>query len=133
MSQADTNRQIVLDTFAAWADGHGGAFFRLLADDVRWTVIGSTSISGTYTSRESFLEQAAGKLTEKLAGGIVPSVVDVIAEGDRVAVQWEGRAETKAGQPYHQTYSWVMRIADGRVTEGTAYLDTQLIADVLDS
>lgn len=133
MSQEDSNRQIVLDAFAAWAEGDGGAVFALLTDDVRWTVIGSTAISGTYTSRQAFLEQAAGRLGAKLAGAIAPRVVGVIAEGDLVVVQWEGRAETKSGRPYHQVYCWVMRLAGGRVTEGTAYLDTQLIAEVLSS
>ncbi len=33
----------------------------------------------------------------------------------------------RSGKPYNQTYSWVMRLQDGKVVEGTAYLDTELI------
>ena len=133
MAQADENKKTVLDAFSAWAGGDGGAFFKLLADDVRWTVIGTTPISGTYTSRSDFLDNAAGVLTEKLAGGIQPRVVGALAEGDRVALQWEGRAEAKSGKPYEQVYCWVMRLAGGKVTEGTAYLDTELVSDILKS
>jgi ketosteroid isomerase-like protein len=32
------------------------------------------------------------------------------------------------GTAYQQTYCWVMRIENGKVKEGTAYLDTELIS-----
>jgi len=48
MSAAD-NKKLIQDVFAAWAGGDGAAFFNILADDVRWTVIvtgnGSTAAS----------------------------------------------------------------------------------------
>jgi hypothetical protein len=129
MSAAD-NKKSVQDAFAAWSRGNGGAFFNLLADDVRWTVIGSTAVSRTYTSRQAFLEGAARPLGEKLSGAIQPAVRDIIAEGDKVALQWDGRAVGKNGTLYNQTYCWVMRFENGRVREGTAYLDTELITQL---
>jgi ketosteroid isomerase-like protein len=101
------NKKLIQDAFTAWARGDGMAFFNLLAPNVRWTVIGS-----------------------KLAGPIVPTVRDIIAEGDKVALQWEGRTSGKNGTIYHQTYCWVMRLVDGKVHEGTAYLDTELITQL---
>ena len=47
-----------------------------------------------------------------------------------VALTWEGRASAKNGAIYHQTYCWVMRFENGKVREGTAYLDTDLINQV---
>jgi uncharacterized protein (TIGR02246 family) len=129
MSTAE-NKKLIQDAFTAWARGDGTAFFKLLAEDVRWTVIGSTPVSRTYASREAFVEGAAKPLTEKLAGPIVPTVRDIIAEGDKVVLQWEGRSSGKNGTIYHQTYCWVMRMADGKVREGTAYLDTELITQL---
>jgi len=129
MSTAE-NKQLIRDAFAAWARGDGAAFFNLLAPDVRWTVIGSTPVSRTYTSRDAFLEGAAKPLTGKLAGPIVPTVRDIIAEDDKVVLQWEGRSSGKNGAIYNQTYCWVMRMADGKVREGTAYLDTELITQI---
>ncbi len=126
MGAAD-NKKLVAEAFAAWARGAGDAFFNLLADDVRWTVIGSTPVSRTYASRAAFVEGAVKPLTAKLAGPIVPTVRDIIAEGDKVALQWDGRASGKNGAIYHQTYCWVMRFENGKVREGTAYLDTALI------
>ncbi len=131
MSTAE-NKKLILDAFTAWARGDGMAFFNLLAEDVRWTVIGSTPVSRTYASRDAFVEGAVKPLTGKLAGPIVPTVRDIIAEGDKVVLQWDGRSSGKNGTIYHQTYCWVMRMEGGKVREGTAYLDTQLIGQIWD-
>ena len=129
MSAAE-NKRLIQDVFAAWAGGDDGAFFDVLADDVQWTVIGTGPVSRTYTSRQAFLDGAAKPLSAKLAGPIVPTVVNVIAEGDTVVLQWEGKAKAKTGEPYNNSYCWVMRVADGKVREGTAYIDTALVADL---
>jgi ketosteroid isomerase-like protein len=44
-----------------------------------------------------------------------------------VALVFDGHATGKNGTDYRQTYCWVLRLEDGRVREGTAYLDTELI------
>lgn len=130
---ATENKKLIQAAFDAWADGDGGAFFNILAEDVRWTVIGSGPVSRAYTSRQAFLNGAAKPLNAKLAGPIQPTVVDIIAEGDSVVLQWEGTATAKSGKPYNNNYCWVMRVADGKVREGTAYIDTALVADLWQS
>ena len=129
MSTAE-NKKLIQDVFAAWAGGDGAAFFNILADDVRWTVIGSSPVSRTYTSKQQFLEGATRPLSAKLAGPIQPTVRNIIAEGDQVVLQWDGKATTKSGKPYNNSYCWVMRIADGKVREGTAYIDTELVSEL---
>ena len=129
MSAAD-NRRLIEDAFTKWARGDGAAFFNLLDDNVRWTVIGSTPVSRTYTSKRAFQEGAVQPLGTKLSGAIQPTVRDIIAEGDKLALQWEGRATGKNGTIYHQTYCWVMRFNGGKIVEGTAYLDTELISQL---
>ena len=132
MSAAE-NKKLIQDVFTAWAGGDDMAFFNTLAEDVQWTVIGTSPVSRTYTSRQAFVDGAAKPLTAKLAGPIQPTVVNIIAEGDNVVLQWEGKATTKAGRPYNNSYCWVMRVADGKVREGTAYIDTELVADLWQS
>jgi ketosteroid isomerase-like protein len=128
MSAAE-NKKIVQDMFAAWSRGQGG-FLDLLADDVRWTVIGSTAVSRTYTSKRAFVEGAVKPLGEKISGAIQPTLRDVIADGDMVVLQWDGRAVGKNGTLYNQTYCWVMRVENGKVREGTAYLDTEIVTQL---
>ena len=130
---AAENKKLIQDVFDAWAGGDGAAFFNALAEDVQWTVIGSGPVSQTYTSRQAFLDGATKPLSAKLAGPIQPTVVNIIGEGDNVVLQWEGKATSKAGNPYNNSYCWVMRINDGKVREGTAYIDTALVADLWQS
>jgi ketosteroid isomerase-like protein len=124
------NKKLVQEAFAAWARGEGNAVFNLLADDVHWTVIGSTPVSRTYLSKREFFDGAVKPLGEKLAGTIQPTVRAVYGDDDTVIVQWDGRATGKNGTLYNQTYCWVMRIQGGKVREGTAYLDTELISQL---
>lgn len=127
---ATENKKLIQDVFAAWAKGGGGAFFNILADDVRWTVIGTSPVSRTYTSKQAFLEGATKPLSAKLAGPIQPTVRNIIAEGDNVVLQWEGKAASKSGKPYNNNYCWVMKIGHGKVVEGTAYIDTELVSEL---
>jgi ketosteroid isomerase-like protein len=124
------NKKLIQDVFAAWARGEGSAFFNILDDNVRWTVIGSCPVSKTYTSKQAFFEGATKPLSAKLAGPIQPTVRNIIAEGDQVVLQWDGKATSKSGKPYNNSYCWVMRIADGKVKEGTAYIDTELVSEL---
>ena len=127
---AAENKRIIQDAFSAWANGDGTAFFNTLAEDVRWTVIGHCPVSQTYTSRQAFLEGAAKPLSAKLAGPITPTVENIIGEGDTVVLQWQGSATMKSGKPYNNSYCWVMRLESGKVKEGTAYIDTELVSEL---
>jgi ketosteroid isomerase-like protein len=127
---AAENKKMVADAFAEWARGDGSAVFKLLADDVHWTVIGNTPASRAYKSKREFVEGAVKPLSEKLAGALKPTVRDIVAEGDKVMVEFIADGAGKNGKPYHQTYCWAMRVKDGKVSEGTAYLDTELISEI---
>jgi ketosteroid isomerase-like protein len=129
---AESNRKIVEDAVALWKAGDGAAIFRILADNVKWTVIGTTEISGLYNGRQDFIDRALKPLGARIDGLITPEIVDIIAEGDRVVLQWNGTGRMVDGSAYHNQYSWVMRVRDGKVVEGTAYLDTALVDRVMD-
>ncbi len=133
MGITDENCESVRSAFESWEQGDSRPFFGLVADDVCWTVIGSTPISGTYTTKSAFIEKAAGRLTAMFAGPVIAKIVDVRAAGDKVFLQWEGSAETTGGRPYEQTYCWVMTMSDGEVVEALAYLDTELVSAVMGS
>ena len=94
MSAAE-NKKLVREAFAAWANGDGMAFFNLLADNASWTVMGTCPISGTYVGREQLIEDALKPQRAKLAGPPTPTVLNLIAEGDTVVIQWIGKSTTK--------------------------------------
>jgi ketosteroid isomerase-like protein len=124
---AAENKKLIRDAFDAWSRGEGRVFFKLVADDVRWTVTGTTPISRTYNSKRDF-RSALSAMAEHLASELKIVVRDVIADGDKVAVQFESHAQGKNGTAYDQTYCWVLRLAEGQVREVIAYLDTELVS-----
>jgi ketosteroid isomerase-like protein len=124
------NKQLIADAFTAWANGDGMAFFNLLADTATWTVIGTCPISGTYVGRQQLIEQAVQPQRAKLAGPPTPIVSNLIAEGDTVVIQWVGKGATKTGQPYNNSYCYVVQIENGSIVRETAYLDTELVRSI---
>jgi uncharacterized protein len=123
---AAENKKLIREGFEGWARGDARPLFNLVADDVRWTVIGSTPVSKTYNSRHEF-RGALKAISERFTDDLKVVLRDVIADGDKVAVQFESHAKGKNGLAYDQTYCWVLRMADGRVREVVAYLDTELV------
>jgi uncharacterized protein len=48
----------------------------------------------------------------------------VYADGDTVIVARDGRGIATDGQPYENSYVWIMRLSDGQVIDGTAFYDS---------
>ena len=128
-SGENKNKEIIQEGFAKWANGTGN-FFDLLADDVEWTITGSSPISKTYASRKQFLEEAIAPLNERLSVKIVPRVRGIYADGDMVIALWDGTATAKDGKPYNNTYSWYMTMKNGRIVKVVAFFDTIDLADL---
>ena len=55
------NKQIVHETFAALTAGDADKFLSYLSDDVRWTVIGTTSFSHTYAGKADILDRLVSR------------------------------------------------------------------------
>lgn len=127
---AETNKKIVQVAFDRWAGGAGN-FFDLLADSVQWTITGTSPLSKTYRGKKPFLDEVITPLNARLSTKIVPAVRRLYADGDWVVALWDGKATARDGKPYHVTYSWHMRLAQGRIVEVIAFLDTLEFADIM--
>jgi ketosteroid isomerase-like protein len=130
MVASDDNKRVVREAFRPWEEGDSGPFFDLIAEDVRWTVIGSTPVSGVYESKQALVEAAFGPLLERLAGMLSTRFVDVAAEGDKVFLRFESSGVAKTGLHYEQVYCFAMVMREQRIVEIVAYLDTELLAKV---
>lgn len=122
----ETNKQIVTNAFDRWAHGTGSVF-DLLADDVSWTVTGSSTAAGTYTSRTDFLRDAVRPISLRLSTPIVPTVRSIVADGEWVVVLWQGDALANDGVDYHNVYSWHLRLEEDAIVEAIAFLDGSVI------
>lgn len=126
------NKRIIRALYDAGDRGDMVTLLALLADDVTWTGIGSTKYSGTFVGKEAVVANVLGPVLGQLKAGIASTVDNVIAEGEFVVVQSRGRAETKNGRPYNNTYCHVFRIRSRQISEVVEYLDTALASSVLD-
>jgi ketosteroid isomerase-like protein len=124
---AAENKQIMQHIFAAFAQGNPEPFLEHMAEDFRWTIIGTTKFSGTYQGKQTVIEKLLTPLIAQLDGPIRVTPDRFIAEDDYAVMQGHGTATTKTGKPYNNTYCMVWRIANGKLQEMTEYLDTELV------
>jgi ketosteroid isomerase-like protein len=124
---AAENKQLIQNMFAELSKGNANAFLANMADDVRFTLIGTTKYSGVFNGKQELISKLLAPLTAQLEGGISLTPDNFIAEGDYVAMQARGKANTKSGKSYNNTYCQVFRIVNGKVQEVTEYLDTELV------
>jgi uncharacterized protein (TIGR02246 family) len=100
------------------------------AEDAVWTLHGSLPISGVWEGREAILgEFLATALGYYEPGSISLEVTSVIAEGDRVVLEWTSRARTRDGAPYENFCIGVFTVADGRIRSVREYMDTLYAAE----
>lgn len=118
--------------FEHLAQGDGRPFADLMADDFRWIITGKTAWSRVYEGKVTVQEQLLRPLFAQFADRYRNTAQRFIAEGEWVVVQCRGSAETIRGQRYDNEYCCVCRFSGGKLSELTEYLDTQLVASVLD-
>lgn len=126
MSPED-NKALVQTFYEAGNRGDMDACFDLIADDITWTNIGTTSLSGTYRGKQEVMDKLLGPLFGQLKAGISMDVEALIAEDDYVVALAKGTAETQDGRPYNNTYCHVMQLRDGEIVAVREYFDTALV------
>ena len=126
MSAAE-NKEIIRTMFAELSKGNADAFLSTLADDVNFTIIGSTKFSGVFKGKAELVAKVLVPLGAQLENGLTMHVDNLIAEGDTIVMQGRGESTTKSGQAYNNTYAQVFRLENGKVQQVTEYLDTELV------
>jgi uncharacterized protein len=121
------NKRFISNMFIELSKGNTEAFLGSIADDVRYNIIGTTKYSGTFNGKQELINKLLDPLSAQLEGGIAVTPDKLIADGDYVAMQAHGKARSKNGRSYNNTYCHVFRIANGKVQEVTEYLDTELV------
>jgi uncharacterized protein len=124
---AAENKQFISNMFAELSKGNSEAFLGALADNVRFTIIGTSKYSGTFNGKQEVITKLLAPLGAQVEGGMTITPYNLIADGDFVAMQAHGKALSKNGTRYDNTYCHVFRIANGKVQEVTEYLDTELV------
>ena len=130
--KTEQNKQLIQQIYTEISKGNTQPLLESLADDIQWTIIGTTVLSGTSRGKQEVINKLLKPLRARLADGpIVYSFDRFIAEGEYVVMQAHARATSKSGKPYNNTYCIVFRIVDGKLKEITDYVDTELVTSAL--
>jgi uncharacterized protein len=133
MSDPIHSGKLLLQTiFAGLATGDSRAFVDSLADDFCWTLTGTTKWSGTYSGKEAVMNELMRPLFANFETRYINTAQRFIAEGDWVVVECRGSVKTKRGRRYDNQYCWVCRVEGGKLKEVIEYMDTELVAAVLE-
>jgi uncharacterized protein len=113
-----------------WDFSKGGIenFLNGFADDVHYTIIGTTKFSGIFKGKQDLLSRAFMPLMSELESPGSMVTDNLIAEGDYVVQQGHGVGrKAKSGEAYNNTYCFVYKVVGGKVKEVTEYADTELV------
>jgi uncharacterized protein len=119
------NKQVMTEYVAALAAGDAEAVRGFFAEDATWWLVGDLPISGTWHGRDAIMEDFFGMAMARYEPSSIDlEVTAMVAEGDRVTLEWTSRARTVAGEPYENFCIGVFTLRDGRIAAVREYMDT---------
>ena len=130
---AQTPAKAVVERYvAAIADGDAQTARELFAPAATWTLAaGDLPIAGSWEGRDAIIDDFLATAQSYYApGSISIEITGMIAEADRVVVQWTSRARTRSGRPYENGCIGVFTIRDGQIQDVREYMDTLYARDV---
>jgi uncharacterized protein len=125
------NKRIAAELFARFSASDIAGVMNLMTDDATWRVPGKPELmptAGMYDRAR--IEQLFQRMVSRLENGLKMTVVDMIAEGNRVAVEAESSGDLKNGRKYRQQYHFVLELREGKIAAVREYLDTHHAFDV---
>ena len=127
---AELNKAIVAEFLDVFSTGDVPGILERLHDDATWWVSGKIEGFAGTKSKEEMGKLLEGVVTVYKEGALRITPLEMIAEGDRVAVEAEGYAELNNGRVYSPQSAFVFEIADGKIRSVREYLDTQHAHDI---
>ena len=118
------NKALVRAAFDRWKAGTGSPF-ELLRPTAEWTIVGSSPLSKTYTSKQQFIDEVIAPFNARMTSPLVPEVRGLYADGDVVVVFFDGESKVKDGQPYRNTYTWYIHLQADTIVKVVAFFDTR--------
>jgi ketosteroid isomerase-like protein len=118
----------VREIFKGLENGDGAAFFKQVADDVDWTVMGTHPLAGHYYSKKDFIAGTFARLSQVLPQGAQLHVEHLIVKDDQAVVELHSLATARNGMRFDNRYCWIVYFQDARIVRVRAYLDSAMVA-----
>lgn len=128
-SSSDANKALVARFFEAMNAGDVDFIVNAYAEDGCLQTMGNTLISGTYSKDQ--VSQSAGAIFEVFPEGIRFEILDMVAEGDKVAVEATSEGKHASGATYRNEYHFLFEFRDGKLLRLKEYMDTERATDIL--
>ena len=128
---ATANKQLLQDIFAALAQSDSRPFVDAMADDFRWTMVGSNKWARTYAGKQAVIGELFAAL--RAQDGPHHHHRASLHRGRRPCGGRGARRKHHQGRPcpIATRYCFVFRVADGKLAELTEYMDSELVTAVL--
>lgn len=126
---SEANKAVVLKFIEAMGASDGATAATCLASDAFTLAKGFGKFAGV--RRYDTIIGTIEAFKTLLPTGLTPEVSSVIAEGNKVVVEFVGHATTCDGQPYNNEYCMVFTLADGKIKQVNEYFCTLLAEEVL--
>ena len=129
MSQAQANKATVTAFFEALNKNDIDTIVSTYASDGSVRTMGNTLISGT-TGRDQ-IAALSGGILEVFPEGLTFTILDMVAEGDKVAVEATSEGRHASGAIYSNEYHFLFEFVDGKLYQLREYMDTERVTDIL--
>jgi hypothetical protein len=126
---SEQNKQVVLEFIQAMGRGDAAAAAPCLAADAFTLAKGFGKFAGV--RKHDTILATIEAFSKLVPGGMHPDILSVTAEGDRVAVEFEGNATLCNGESYCNQYCMVFTLRDGKIRQVNEYFCTILADQVL--
>jgi ketosteroid isomerase-like protein len=132
MTEQTDSESIIRKYVAALQAGDTDMIRKSFAEDATWTIrAGRLPISGTWTGRDAIIDEfLAEAMAHYEPGSISLEITGMIAEGDRVVLEWTSRARTREGRTYENGCIGVFTISAGKIQRVREYMDTLYASEV---
>jgi uncharacterized protein len=122
----------VREIFKGLENGDGAAFFKQVADDVDWIVMGTHPLAGHYRSKKDFIAGTFAKLGQVLPQGTQLHVEHLLVKDDQAVVELHSFAMAKNGMRFDNRYCWIVYFHDAVIFRVRAYLDSAMVAQLFE-
>lgn len=128
-NRTESNKALVRRFFAALNQGDVTFIVDTYAPDGTVRTMGHTLISGTF-SREQ-IAATAGGIFDVFPEGLEFRILDMVAEGEKVAVEATSEGRHVSGNVYSNEYHFLFEFRAGKLLRLKEYMDTERVTDVL--
>ena len=129
MNDSTANKALVTQFFAALNRGDVEYVVNSYAADGCVETMGNTLISGVFTREQ--VAASAGGIFAVFPEGLTFTVLAMVAEGDKVAVEATSEGQHISKKTYRNEYHFLFEFRAGKLVRLKEYMDTERVTDVL--